>query len=429
MSKEKVINNLKSNIAMENFKEVNRKNRKRRRILQTTLTVIICGMSITGMVLAKDISTKIYHNFFLTGQGMETAMSEGYIENTNMEYENSETNIENAKTGQKIEAADTKIKVSEFVMDDFNLSITFDVELSEKAKEIVTAEEVWKFNFPDLVISDENNTVLYCPTGIRYDEFSKEKNLGFDYEEALENGAYIGSGVNIVPIQREENHVKVVYNIYTGSGSNYPKSKKLSIDMTQIKISKEEKTTLGGEEITLTGKWNFDVSVPEKMYNRQSTIYTQADTTNQNYEVVAATLYDTGMELTMKIKTEKQPEYPTSLEWEFYKTIADEDPYGMPEIMNYISWKEHQTEEYKEYARKVNYLFNISAYLTNENGEKFEMTQGPRENGSRGIDEEGIMTYKAMFDLTRYNSTDKVTVHFDYNGQTEEVTLQKKEVK
>lgn len=429
MSKEKVLNDLKSNIAMENFKEVNRKNRKRRRILQTTLTVIICGMSITGMVLAKDISTKIYQNFFLTGQGMETAMNEGYIENTNMEYENSEANIENTKTGQKIEATDTKIKVSEFVMDDFNLSITFDVELSEKAKEIVTAEEVWEFNFPDLVISDENNTVLYCPTGIRYDEFSKEKNLGFDYEKALENGAYIGSGVNIVPIQREGNHVKVVYNIYTGGGSNYPKSKKLNIDMTQIKISKERKTTMGGEEITLAGKWNFDVAVPEKMYNRQSTIYTQADTTNQNYEVVAATLYDTGMELTMKIKTEKQPEYPTSLEWEFYKTIADEDPYGMPEIMNYISWKERQTKEYKEYARKVNYLFNISAYLMNENGEKFEMTQGPRENGSRGIDEEGIMTYKAMFDLTKYNSTDKVTVHFDYNGQTEEVTLQKKEVK
>lgn len=429
MSKEKVLNNLKNNIAMENFKEINRKNRKRKRILQTTLTVIICGMSVTGMVLAKDISTKIYHNFFLTGQGMETAMSEGYIENTNMEYENSEASIENTKTGQKIEAADTKIKVSEFVMDDFNLSITFDVELSEKAKEIVTAEEVWKFNFPDLVISDENDVVLYCPTSIRYDEFSKEKNLGFNYEEALDNGAYIGSGVNIVPIQREGNHVKVIYNIYTGGGSNYPKSKKLNVDMTQIKISKEEKTTMGGEEITLTGDWSFDVAVPEKMYNRQSTIYTQTGTTNQDYEVVAATLYDTGMELTMKIKTEKQPKYPTSLEREFYQTIADEDPYGMPEIANYISWKERQTDEYKEYARKINYLFNISAYLTNETGEKFEMTQGPRENGSRGIDEEGIMTYKAMFDLTKYNSTDKVTVHFDYNGQTEEVTLQKKEVK
>ena len=429
MSKEKVLDNLKNNIAMENFKEMNRKNIKRKRILQSTLTVVICGMAVTGMVFAKDISTKLYNNFFLTGQGMETAMNEGYIENTNMEYKNSEATIENEQTGQKIEATDTKIKVSEFVMDDFNLSITFDVELSEKTKEIVTAEEVWKFNFPDLIISDENNVVLYCPTGIRYDEFSKERNLGFNYDEALDNGAYIGSGVNIVLIEKEGNHVKVIYNIYTGGGSNYPKSKKLTIDMTQIKISKEEKTIMGGEEITLTGNWNFDVAVPEKMYNRQSIIYTQTGTTNRDYEVVAATLYDTGMELTMKIKTEKQPKYPTSLEYEFYKTIADEDPYRMSEISTYISWKERQTEEYKEYCRKNNYLFNISAYLINEKGEEFGETVGPRENSSKGIDEEGIMTYKAMFDLTKYNSTDKVTVHFDYNGQTEEVTLQKKEVK
>lgn len=186
---------------------------------------------------------------------------------------------------------------------------------------------------------------------------------------------------------------------------------------------------MGGEEITLTGNWNFDINVPEKMYNRTSIVYTQESTTNKDYNVETATLYDTGMELTMKIKTEKQPERPTSLEWEFYRTISQNDPYGMPEIMNYISWKERQTEEYKKYYKKNDELFNISAYLTNEKGEKFEETQGPRENGSKGIDQEGIMTYKSMFDLNKYNSTDKITVHFNYNGQTQEVILQKKEEK
>ena len=428
MSKETVMNHLKNRIAIENFQQLENKSRKRNKMVQSILTVIICAMSLTGIVLAKDISTKLYYNFFLTGQGMGTAMQEGYIENTNMDYKSSQATIENEETGQKIEAVDTKIKVTEFVMDDFNLSITFDVELSEKVKEMVKTEEVWNFNFPDLVISDENNIILYCPTGIRYEQFSKENNLGTNYEEALDNGTWIGSGVNIVPIERQGNHVKVIYNIYTGEGNNYPKSKELSFNMTQIKISKEEGTTMGGEEITLTGNWNFDVAVPEKMYQRQSTIYVQTNTTNEDYKVVAATLYDTGMELTMKIKTEKQPQYPSSLEWEFYKTIADEDPYGMPDIMRYIGWKERQTEEYKEYDRKINYLFNLSAYVTNEKGEKFEATMGPRENGLKGIDEEGIMTYQAMFDLTKYNHAEEVTVHFDYNGQKEEATLHKKEV-
>lgn len=427
MSKQKILENLKGSIAIENFKEIQRKKRKVSKTLQSALTVTICAVSITGIVFAKDISTKMYNNFFETGQGIENAMNNGYIENTNMEYENSKSTIENEQTGQKIDATDTKIKVSEFLMDDFNLSITFDVELSENIKDIVKAEEIWNFNFPDLVISDENNIVLYCLYGKGFDEFSKEKNLGCNYEEALDKGICIGSGVNSFPVTRENNHVKVVYNIYTGGESSYPKSKKLNVRLSQIKISKDEKTMMGGEEITLTGNWNFDIAVPKKMYDRTCAVYKQVNTTNNNYNVDTATLYDTGMELTMKIKTQKQPERPTCLEYEFYKKIVADDPYGMPEIMNYISFKERQTEEYKQYCKKNDELFNISAYLTNEKGEKFEITQGPRENGSKGIDKEGIMTYKAMFDLNKYSSTDKVTVHFNYNGQIEEVTLQKKE--
>lgn len=426
MNKENILNNIQENIAIEKFRTIHKRQEKAKKILQSTLTVIICCLSVTGIVFAKDISTKLYDNFFMTGKGMEIAMNEGYIENTNMDYENANASIENTETGEVIEDVETKVKVSEFVMDDFNLSITFDVELSEKAKGIVTADEIWEFNFSDLVISDENNVVLYCPTGDRYNEFSQEHNLGIDYEEALDNGSYIGSGVNIIPVQREGNHVKVVYNIYTGGSSSYPKSKTLTVDMTQINISKNEGTSMGEEEITLTGDWQFDIAVPEKMYNRQSVVYVQTDTTNEDYQVEAATLYDTGMEITAKIKTEPQPKHPSFLEWEFYDTLSEDDPLRNPEIMGYIGWKERQTEAYKEYAKKIDELFDISAYITNENGEEFQLTQGPSANGSTAIDEEGIMTYTGMFDLTKYDQAEIITVHFKYNGQTEEVTLQKK---
>ena len=268
--------------------------------------------------------------------------------------------------------------------------------------------------------------VLYCPTGVRYNEFSQAHNLGIDYEEALDNGSYIGSGVNIIPVQREGNHVKVVYNIYTGGSSSYPKSKTLTVDMTKINISKNEGTSMGEEEIILTGDWQFDIAVPEKMYNRQSVVYVQTDTTNEDYQVEAATLYDTGMEITAKIKTEPQPKHPSFLEWEFYDTLSDDDPLRNPEIMGYIGWKERQTEAYKEYAKKIDELFDISAYITNENDEEFQLTQGPSANGSTAIDEEGMMTYTGMFDLTKYDQAEIITVHFKYNGQTEEVTLQKK---
>ena len=425
MGKEKIFENVQENIAIENFRALHKKYERTKKILQSTLTVMICSLSVTGIVFAKDISTKIYDNFFMTGKGMETAMNEGYIENTDMEYENANTTIENTETGEMIEDVETKVKVSEFVMDDFNLSITFDVELSEKAKEIVTADEVWEFNFPDLVISDENNIVLYCPSGVRYEEFSKEKNLGLNYDEAMDKKMYIGSGVNIIPIEREGNHVKVVYNIYTGGDSHYPKSKTLTIDMTKINISKNEEASMGEEEITLTGDWHFDVAVPEKMYNRQSVVYSQVDTTNEDYQVESATLYDTGMEITAKIKTEPQPQYPSFLEHDFYDSLSDDDPLKNVDILGYISWKERQTDAYKEYYRKTYGLTDITIYLTNENGEKFTLIQGPNENGSKAISEEGILTFKGMFDLTKYNETEKVIVHFEYRGQNEEIVLEK----
>ena len=329
------------------------------------------------------------------------------------------------ETGEMIEDVETKVKVSELVMDDFNLSITFDVELSEKAKEIVTADEVWEFNFPDLVISDENNIVLYCPSGVRYEEFSKEKNLGLNYEEAMDKKMYIGSGVNIIPVEREGNHVKVVYNIYTGGDSHYPKSKTLTIDMSKINISQNEQALMGEEEITLTGDWHFDVEVPEKMYKRQSVVYTQIDTTDEDYQVESATLYDTGMQITAKVKTEPQPEHPTFLEYDFYNSLSDDDPLKNVDILGYISWKERQTDAYKEYHKKINELTEITIYLANENGEKFTLVQGPNENGSIGVNEEGILTFEGMFDITKYNEAEKIIVHFEYRGQTEEVVLKK----
>lgn len=427
MNKEKILSSLKDNIAMENFREIEQRNKKIKKILQSTFTIAICSLSVTGMVFAKEISTKIYNNFFLTGHGMGTAMNEGYIENTNMEYENSESTIENTQTGQKIDATDTKIKVSEFVMDDFNLSITFDVELSEKVKEIVKAEEVWNFNFPDLVISDENNIVLYCPTGIRYDEFSKENQLGLNYNEALDNGKYIGSGVNTIPIQREKNHVKVVYNIYTGGESCYPKSKKLKIDMTQIKISDEVESMMGDEEITLTGDWNFTVDVPEKMYNRKNISYKQISTSNKDFNVLQATVYDTGMDIKLKFKARKHEKEPTTDKIEFWKSLPQDNELRSIDISNYIEKEIIYTKEYQEYREREFDIWEYDKYITNENGQKFKMSVGPRENGGGYIDENGIYESNCTFDLTKYDATNTITVYVDYHGNKAEIVLEKVE--
>lgn len=426
MSKEKILNNLQEEIALENYRKKYKKTYKMKKVLKNASLSVICCLSITGIVFAKDISAQIYDNFFLTGDGVKTAINEGYIENTNMEAENSSATLEDAITGKQISDADTSIKVDEFLMDDFTLSMTFDVTLSDKVSEIIKAEDVYDMNFPDLIVYDENNVVLFCNSGIQFDEFCKEKNLGYNYETAT-NEQYIGSGVNKFVTQKDGNHVKVVYNIYTGGDSSYPKSKKLNIEMSKIKITKNERTQEGDEEITLNGNWNFSVDVPEKMYNRQTTTYIQKRTSNDKFKVTAATVYATGMNITIQAQSEKLPERKVSEEWKFYETLPDGDELKNTEILDYIAWKERQMPENKAGEEKMRYLYDINSYVTNSNGEKFEMSQGPNSNGSVYIDENGIMTYNATFDLTNYNRTDELTVHISYHGEDIEIVLEKEE--
>ena len=42
MEKSKILKNLKENIAIENFREINKKSERTKKILQSTLTVTIC---------------------------------------------------------------------------------------------------------------------------------------------------------------------------------------------------------------------------------------------------------------------------------------------------------------------------------------------------------------------------------------------------
>ena len=426
MEKENIYENLAENIGLEKFKRIDRKQRKIKSIITNTFTLAICTLSITGMVFAKEISTKVYENFFGTGNGVGKAIEEGYIEEAKTESESSESIVVNEETGQVIEDFETSIKVDKFVMDDFTLSITFDVEFSDKIKEMIEPSKMGDMNFPDLVIYDENNVILYCMGGNRLTEFCKEKNIGdYDYNTIPED-MLINSGVECYIQSKNQNSVKMLYNIYTG-GDVYPKSKKLYFDMNKIKISGSPETLMGEEEITLSGDWKFSVDVPEKMYNRSNIVYKQKSSTNDDFKVTAATIYDTGMDISLEFKVGPAPEAPSSPELDFYNSLPEGHELKTLDILNYYSSKLYKTPEYQEYGEKQSERWHFEKYLVNEEGEKFELTQGPRENGSGRIDNNNIYYFNGMFDLTKYDMTDVITVFVDYHGNKAEIILEKVE--
>ena len=71
--------------------------------------------------------------------------------------------------------------------------------------------------------------------------------------------------------------------------------------------------------------------------------------------------------------------------------------------------------------------WQFDKYLTNSNGQRFDFSVGPRENGSAYIDDNGIMTSTCMFDLTKYDATDEITLHLEYKGTKADIVLEKVE--
>ena len=57
-----------------------------------------------------------------------------------------------------------------------------------------------------------------------------------------------------------------------------------------------------------------------------------------------------------------------------------------------------------------------------------ELTVGARANGSGYIDSKtNIYKFNGMFDLTKYDMTDTITMYIDYKGNKAEIILEKVE--
>ena len=196
--------------------------------------------------------------------------------------------------------------------------------------------------------------------------------------------------------------------------------------MKQIRIADNVETRWGEEEILLQGNWDFSVDVPEKMYNRQNVIYKQINTTNKDFKVTQAVLYDTGMNIKLEFPVEKV-EYDAwnTPELQFFKSLPEDDELKTTEILNYISNKQYNTDEYIKSSEKMRNAYLFEKYITNEDGEKFGVTVGPRENGGASINDNSIMQFEGMFDITKYNASDELILHVDYHGNKEDITLKK----
>ena len=420
---EKDLKNEKENTTLEirkNWREYN---------LKKKWIITVCGglILVTSVVFAKNIDN-IKNYFKGLDRGVQKAAEEGYILDTNMDYILSNGTIENES--ETIDNIKIDAKIENFMIDDVNLNLEFDFKFDDKIKEKIDLDKLHNIILKDLIIRDEENRILYAgPDEQAFNDYCKENNLDYKFGETNEN--YLNCNLQLFPSYHEKNSniVKLTYNL---NADKFPKSKKLYFSFGKMNLEEE----ITKKTITLTGKWNMELDVPEKMYNRINEYYKVISVDNKDFEVYASKVTDTGFEIGTIISNIERPGQPFSLkeigeksekynkEYNETGTISEE----AIEFKNkYIEWIYEETpiQVSRDYEYKLIGKEPQPAYVENSNREKFYCTLSPGRKANGNFIDGNKYDFYDTFSMTKYDATDKIKVILFYYGTPVTIELEK----
>ena len=318
------------------------------------VAVISLATISTGIAFAKDISQVTQKIFLNNKKGVETAIENGYIYN-------STDNVE-------IESKKTDIKISRMVMDDYTLDIEMLLEIEEDID--MTAEHI---NFPDIIITDDMNKILYCMDNDKIKNFCTKTGKNTEYETIKEMSVNAQSNIFIKDFDGKSGTIEC--NLTAGY-DKFPLSKKIYIQLNTIEVEGKE------SKYTITGNWECSFSVPDMFVKRETSIYNVVSCNNDNVDtnLIKAEVYQTGMKFDMM-----------NMYWG-----------------NYEEWS-NKTEEIRKKDVMASQLINFGkSYVENERGEKFYSSES--SYAGTGFTTDGYLRVWNTFDLTQYDKTEKLKV-------------------
>ena len=360
---------------IENYQGNKRK--KAHHIIKLLASGCAACILVTGVVFAKDIS-KTIKNIFLHSEGMDNAIEHGYIDYPNIEY---------------IDSNGTEITINKVLMDDYNLCIEFSINISESIK----VENLEEFEFTDMIITDENKKILYCEDEETFKSYCQDNNLKYEWKKDNEN--YINTGGNKYVSSVNGNTLYLTYNL---CASNFPKSKKLFINLTQILYNNN----------IIKGNWQIEYDVPEKFYKREEIIYYVKKCSSDKIQIEHVIVSETSTKL--QLIAEEKNEI-------LYSYLTDDEETRERKIDEEIERQKNMTyEEFME-SRKFK-----NEYIENERGEKFYPAKSTSEDaGYTGLDENHIIHWQT-FTLNKYNTTNSLKIYMNYKGENVEIELERK---
>ncbi len=351
-----------------------------KKIVITIVSFITIGGSI---VFAKDIKNFVL-NFFNNSRGIDTAIENGYIEEIDMQY---------------IESNNTQIKIENILMDDYNLSFTLLIKFENN----IDINNVKELNIPDLLVTDNENRILYCKDKEVFYNYCNKNN--FDYEFTNYNSNYINSGSNwyIKSKLYENNEIELIYNLY---GNTYPKSKEVNVNFKKINILEN----VDNKNKVILGDWNINLSIPEQFYNREALVYKVKSCSDENMKITEAVVYNTCMKLQLNVQ--EKPVYLNT----------DSEEVKKQKVAQRV--KQREEDIAKRNFSNI-HIFGYDPYVETEKGIRYYPTESSSQDSGFSRPYTGDITYWQTFTLTKYDATDKLTIYIQYKQNNVKIELER----
>ncbi len=313
--------------------------------------LIATACTITTLFAGVVFARNIIGNIFNDNDGMTKAIEDGYIFTSTADY---------------IDSNNVKAKVNNILMDEKNISFTLSLILPEEYSPELTKD----INFPNMLITDDENRILYCGNYYAFEGFKNNNKINYNYGDFNDN--YINSGINMYLSTQNKIELTIVFNIFA---DKFPNSKNLKIQFSEIDFG------AGTSLVTLNGNWIIDVSLPEKFYNRETSSYHISDISDTTINLIEAYSFASGMYI--KFETNVSP-------------VSNQE--------NFYSW-----------GLNLKDSFVTNEYLEDTYGNKYYPVNSNSESSGSIYETSGKFTHWQTFDLINSEKTQVLYLHLTLN--------------
>ena len=404
-----------------------------------------CLILTTGVAFAKDIETFIKDKFGL-GKGVQTAVENGYIAHSDDDFVKSEVSVTKDGNGEVLDIFDVGIKPCDFIVDDNKMSIELEIkfdekinkyrDLSKKVNDNSNLEAFGNIEITDLFVLDEQKKIIYFTKMCNeknFNDFCQKHNINSTYNTLTQTDLYGADSLNLTEINDTDNSIKLIYNININEKIT---SKHLTLYFEKIKLIPKFDDV---EFINLNGNWKIDIDIPENMYSSEDVPYKVISCNNERFDIYEAKATNIGFFIGMTISDVKEPilseEFRKKVDKvekdRIYTSVYNED---LKELFE----DEKEAQMYVEYRDALNpisidgnhFLYGENTggcYVLNSNGDKFTpkpLYLSSSKTHAKFIDEDKYDYYEE-FEMTKYDTTDKITVVIDFNGEPVKIELEK----